>query len=115
MHELTLAAEITELAVAEAEKQHAVAVLEITLEIGVLSGVDADALDFALSLAVKNTTMEHAVVKIIQTGGIGRCKPCNLSFEMTEIWTPCPECRMPAGQILNGQALRIVSLVVDDG
>jgi hydrogenase nickel incorporation protein HypA/HybF len=114
MHELSLALAIVEMAVGEAEKSNGCAVQEIEIEVGVLSGVDADALEFALSLAVKNTKLEHAAVRIIHTKGLGRCNLCDRSFVMNEAWTPCPGCNMPAGQILNGKELRIVSMVVDD-
>jgi len=114
MHELTLATAIVEMAVLEAEKNNAGSVKEIELEVGKLSGVDADALEFALSLAVRNTKLEYTVIKILHTDGIGRCNLCNRSFIMHAVWTPCPGCKMPAGQIIHGEALRVVSLVVDD-
>jgi len=113
MHELTLAMAIVELAEGEAEKNNATSVQGIDLEVGVLSGVEADALEFAFLLAVKNTSLKHATLNIIRTLGLGRCHVCSRNFVMNEICTPCPECNMPAGKIIEGQELRIVSLVVD--
>ncbi|MCK9423064.1 MAG: hydrogenase maturation nickel metallochaperone HypA [Bacteroidales bacterium] len=114
MHELTLAMTIVDMVVEEAERSNAGTVQEIELEVGVLSGVNADALEFALSLAMRNTVLENAFVLIVQTKGSGRCNQCDRVFAMTEIWTTCPGCNMPAGEILSGDAMRIVSLVVND-
>ena len=114
MHELSLAMAIVEMAVGEAEKNDTGPVQEIELEVGALSGVDTDALEFALSLAVKDTYLEHATVKIFVIAGSGWCNQCGLSFVMEDVLTTCPGCNMPAGKILGGEELRIVSLVVDD-
>ncbi len=114
MHELTLALEIVEMVAQETEKHACSAIREIELEVGVLSGVDAEALEFALSVAVGGTLLEKALIRMVRTQGVGRCTPCDCTFEMNEVWTPCPICQMPAGQILSGDSLRVVSLMVDD-
>lgn len=114
MHELSLAMSILDVAAQEVEKNNAGRVQEIQLEVGALSGVDAEALKFALSFATKNTVLEGASVMIIPAEGLGSCFRCNRSFTMTEVWTPCPVCNMPAGKILQGEELKFLSLTVDD-
>jgi len=114
MHELSLAMSILDVAAKEIEKYNTVRVQEIQLEVGALSGVDAEALEFALSFAVKNSFLEGASVKIIHTEGLGLCSRCNDSFIMAEVWTPCPSCNLPAWKILKGEELRFLSLTVND-
>ncbi len=114
MHELNLAMAIVEMAEEEAKKNNAGSVHQIELEVGVLSGVDPDALELALSLAVKNTAIEQASVTMLLTEGFGRCNACDHTFTMTEVCTPCPLCNMPAGKILQGTELKLLSLTVDD-
>jgi len=80
MHELSLAMSILDVAAKEIEKYNTVRVQEIQLEVGALSGVDAEALEFALSFAVKNSFLEGASVKIIHTEGLGLCSRCNDSL-----------------------------------
>jgi len=114
MHELTLALAIVEMAVSEAEKNHAGPIGEIEIEVGSLSGVDADALEFVLPFAAMNTRLERTAVKMIRTEGKGWCPRCDRAFAMAEAWTQCPLCGTPAGKILSGEELRIVSMMVND-
>ena len=48
MHEFSMAIEVISLAQREAAKNKANSIVEITIEVGVLSGVDADAFESAL-------------------------------------------------------------------
>jgi len=50
MHEFSMALEVISLAQREAEKNSANAIQEITIEVGDLSGVEADAFESALGL-----------------------------------------------------------------
>ena len=114
MHELSLAMTILDVAAEEVIKNNAGIVREIQLEVGTLSGVDAEALKFALLFAAKSTVLEGASVIIIPAEGLGRCFRCDHSFNMTEIWTLCPVCHMPAGKIIQGEELKFLSLTVDE-
>jgi hydrogenase nickel incorporation protein HypA/HybF len=114
MHELTIARAIVDMATAEAEHCKAGSVKEIELEVGILSGVDYDALVFALSMAVRGTMLEFSIINVLSVKGLGYCAECGLNFPMFEIWATCPQCAMPASQIIDGEQLRFVSLVVDD-
>jgi len=114
MHELSMALSIIDKVAREVDKNNVGKVTGIALEIGTLSGIDAEALKFALTFAAKNTVMESAKVTIVHTEGLGRCYHCNQDFRMAEIWTPCPVCNIPAGRILNGEELKFLSLTVND-
>ncbi|MBE0647764.1 MAG: hydrogenase maturation nickel metallochaperone HypA [Bacteroidales bacterium] len=113
MHELSLALSILDATSQEMAKNDAGRVQEIKLEVGMLSGVDPEALKFALSVAMESSILEGASVIISSTEGVGQCSQCDHSFPMPEMWTTCPVCRMPAGKILQGEELKIVSLTVD--
>ena len=60
MHEFSLAIEVINLAQREAEKNLAEHIQEITIEVGDLSGVEADAFESALELLVKESILEKA-------------------------------------------------------
>lgn len=64
MHELSIALSIVDLADEQAKKAHACKIIEIELDIGTLSGIEVDALNFALEIAAKDTLLETAAVKI---------------------------------------------------
>jgi hydrogenase nickel incorporation protein HypA/HybF len=64
MHELSIALSIVDLADEQAKKAHAGKIIEIELDIGTFSGIEVDALNFALEIAAKDTLLETAAVKI---------------------------------------------------
>ncbi|MDP1622818.1 MAG: hydrogenase maturation nickel metallochaperone HypA [Bacteroidales bacterium] len=113
MHELSLAMEVIELAQREAEKNGVSTIGEIRIEVGYLSGVEADAFKFALELLVKDTILEHAVIDLIRTPGEGRCSVCNMKFEMMNILDQCPGCRNFPTEITGGKEFRVLDLVAE--
>jgi len=113
MHEFSLAIEVINLSQREAAKSNAREIQEITIEVGDLSGVEADAFGSALDLLVKDSILNHANVKIIRTPGKGICKACNLEFEMNHRMAACPQCRCFPSQINGGDEFRVVSLLVE--
>ena len=69
MHEFSLATEVIKLAASEAEKNKALAVSEITIEIGSFSGVEAEAFESALSLLSEGSILEKTRLNFVKTGG----------------------------------------------
>jgi hydrogenase nickel incorporation protein HypA/HybF len=113
MHEFSMAIEVINLAQREAEKNSASAIEEITIEVGDLSGVEADAFESALELLVKDSILENAILRIIRTSGTGRCNACNAEFEMSHRMAVCPQCQCFPSKISGGDEFRVVSLMVD--
>ena len=60
MHELSIALGIVKIAEDESAKANANSVKVIELEIGSMSGIEMDSLDFAWPVAVKDTVLENA-------------------------------------------------------
>ena len=113
MHEFSLAIEVIDLAQREAEKNMANIIREITIEVGDLSGVEADAFETALGLLVKDSILEDAYINIIRTPGKGRCNACDQEFEMNNRLDICPGCHCFPSEISGGQEFRVISLGVD--
>lgn len=113
MHEFSLAIEVIELARREAEKNNAKEIQEISIEVGDLSGVEADAFESALGLLVKDSMLGNARIEILRIAGKGKCISCNLEFEMNQRMATCPECRCFPSEISGGGEFRVVSLVVE--
>ncbi|MEZ4907084.1 MAG: hydrogenase maturation nickel metallochaperone HypA [Saprospiraceae bacterium] len=78
MHELSIALGIVDLAESEAKKAGGTTIESIELEIGELSGVEIDALEFAWSSATANTMLEKAT-KTIET--FSREEQCALNVK----------------------------------
>jgi hydrogenase nickel incorporation protein HypA/HybF len=112
MHEFSLAIEVINLAQREAERNSAESIQEITIEVGDLSGVEADAFESALELLVKESILEKATVNIVRTPGKGKCYTCDSEFEMKFRMATCPKCQCFPSEIRGGEEFRVVSLVV---
>jgi hydrogenase nickel incorporation protein HypA/HybF len=112
MHELSIAQSIVELAEEQARKHQAKHIEEVELEIGVMSGVELHALDFALESCIKGTMLEPAKIVRHVIKGEGRCGDCENIFPLERLFTPCPACGSCAINILKGKELKIKSIVI---
>lgn len=113
MHEFSMAIEVINLAQREAAKRKANTIQEITIEVGDLSGVDADAFESALGLLVKDSILDQALVSLVRTPGMGKCNSCNDEFEMNHRMATCPKCLCFPSEISGGEEFRVLSLVVE--
>ena len=113
MHEFSLATEVINLAEREAKKAGALFVQEITIQVGDLSGVEADAFESALGLLSGDSVLDKSSIRIIRTPGIGKCNACNFEFEMNQRMTTCPKCSAFPSEVNGGREFRVLSLVVE--
>jgi hydrogenase nickel incorporation protein HypA/HybF len=114
MHELSLALSVIDIVLEEAQTRGIDHITGVELEVGALSGVDSDALGLALELAVKDTQLTTTKFYIVRVPAQGNCPACDLTFGMNEAWTPCPACGGAAARILQGDSLRVTSLMIPD-
>ena len=113
MHELSLAEEVIRLVRSEALSHNAKAVSEITLEVGNLSGIDADAFESALKVLSENSIIDKSGINIIRKKGTGICHSCGIEFEIESRIAECPGCHNLPFEIRGGNEFRVVYLVVD--
>jgi len=83
MHELSIAVNIVDLATEEAANANAKKILRLELEIGKLSGVLPDALEFAMEEAIKGSMLENAAISYNYIPAIANCPDCCNEFETT--------------------------------
>jgi len=108
-----MAVEVINLAEREADKIMARSIQEITIEVGDLSGVEADAFESAMMLLVKDSILDKALISIIRTHGKGKCNSCNHEFEMNQRMATCPLCQAFPSEINGGREFRVLSLVIE--
>ncbi|MEI7661959.1 MAG: hydrogenase maturation nickel metallochaperone HypA [Bacteroidota bacterium] len=113
MHELSLAMEVISLAGRETATKNLKVVREILIEVGTLSGVEAEAFQWGLEMLVKGTILEHAEIQVVRTPGKGKCSSCNTEFEMQNRLDICPGCQCFPSEISGGTEFRVVSLVAE--
>ena len=113
LHELSLTQNIVDLAVEHAGRENAKKILSITLEIGALSGVIAEAVEFAFEICSKGTLAEGAALHIRHIDGRGRCLDCHEESELETLTHVCHHCGSLALETLQGQEMRFTELEID--
>ena len=106
MHELGLTQNIVAI-VGEAAKGRRVT--RVTLEVGKLSGVMADAIAFCFEVVAQGTALEGANLEILEIEGRARCEVCGLEFEAETLFTPCP-CGSRLSKRIRGEELIVKSM-----
>jgi hydrogenase nickel incorporation protein HypA/HybF len=114
MHEFSLAEEVLKIARQEAEKNKALAVSEITIEVGNMSGIEPDAFKSALGLLSDGSILENACINILRIKGKGICVTCGKEFEMDRRVDTCPICNSFPSEIKGGNEFRVVSLIIEE-
>ena len=113
MHELSVAQNIIEIVKENAEKLQAKTVTEVELDIGTISGVVKENLEFAMEVAVKNTILEGAIIKIHVIQANAKCRNCSKEFEMDDIYSMCPHCQSIEYDIISGRELKVKSIKIE--
>ncbi len=113
MHEFSIAINIIDIASKTAENANAEKINEVEIEVGMLSGVIIEALEFALESAVKNTLLENAKIVIEKVRARAECNNCKAEFEPDNLITQCPVCDSLDFKIIRGRELRVKSINVD--
>lgn len=110
MHELSIIQSVVEIC-----EQHANGrpVREVTLEIGALSGVIPEALEFCFEAASTSTLLEGATLVIEKIGATGLCSSCGVVSTMVTYFDSCPHCSAPALDLCSGDEMRVKDLEVE--
>jgi len=114
MHELSIAMSIVDMAQEEAERRD-VRVDAVHLELGLLSGVVADALLFSYEMACSGTRLEGSRLVITEVPIEVYCPTCKVQRILSSMqWFCCPECGTPTADVIHGKELLITALEVRD-
>lgn len=113
MHELSIAISIVDMAIDQAKLASANRVSEVELDIGVLSGIEYEALEFALEMAVKETILEETRFRINRVEPVAECPDCGHLYIPEGMFSHCPQCKKPGIKLIRGTELQIKSLLVE--
>lgn len=113
MHELGITQSIVEIAERTAKQQGVEKILSVTVEVGTLSGVVPEAMEFCFEACSKGTLLEGARLLIEKIPARARCRDCAREFPLEELLACCPQCESIASELLSGEELRIKEMEVD--
>jgi len=110
MHELSIALSTID-EIEEQLEKHGGGVVEVVhLRIGVLSGVDPQALRFAFELACEGTALAQSRLEIESVKLLVFCPVCATTHQPDPQHILCPNCITPEQEILEGRELEVRAL-----
>lgn len=87
---------------------------KILLEVGVMSGVIQEALEFAYDICARGTAIEGAELNIRMVPVTASCEKCFIKFEVHDYSFLCPQCNSTDIKMLSGNELTIKEIEVEE-
>lgn len=113
MHEMSLAEGIVRILEQEAANQGFTRVKIVWLELGELSHVSPEAMEFCFDAVTRTTLAEGARLEIIRVPGTAWCMACAEPITITNRVDGCPKCGGHQLQITGGEDMRLKELEVE--
>ena len=113
MHEMSIAEGILDIALSTMKDNDGTVVHRIQLDLGMMSGVEPDALLFCFDALTKNTAAEGASLDIHTIPIEGRCIDCDMVFPVQDYVFKCPHCGGPTINSIRGRELQVTSIDMD--
>lgn len=110
MHELGITQNIIEIV---AEQAQGLAVQRVVLEIGQLSAILPDSIQFCFDVCRQGTLLETATLEIIEIPGVGKCRHCGTEVFLDQPFGVCPHCNSIELEIVQGEELKIKEIEVE--
>jgi hydrogenase nickel incorporation protein HypA/HybF len=114
MHELSIAQSIIAIAENAVPENNKAAVTGVTLQIGELSSIEIESLEFAFSIIKTDTILQNAELNIQIIKGEAECSVCKTVFPSVTFGICCPLCKSYDVKILKGREMRVLNIVVED-
>lgn len=111
MHELSLTQGVVDICQKYAQGKR---VSVVTLEIGRLSSVVPEAMEFCFTACSDGTLLEGAQLIIKRVDGRGFCEDCCKEQPVSQLYDPCSECGGYALRITAGDKMQVLEIDVED-
>jgi hydrogenase nickel incorporation protein HypA/HybF len=112
MHEFGIAQGLLSTVLAKADENRATQIDLITLELGMVSGVEEDALQFAFGALSEGTKAQHAQLQINNVPLRCFCEQCQAIFECRPFVYKCPTCGKASHDVRSGKELNLIAMEV---
>jgi hydrogenase nickel incorporation protein HypA/HybF len=114
MHEIGIADAIIEASLTEAGRRPGSKLVRVGVRVGVLAGVDGDALRFAFTALIKGTDLDAVDFEIKGCPRRSRCVECGREFESAMYSEPCPGCGSADVALVGGEELDLEYVELDE-
>ncbi|HIR35141.1 MAG TPA: hydrogenase maturation nickel metallochaperone HypA [Candidatus Faecimorpha stercoravium] len=112
MHEMSILMSMVEMAEQYAKQQHAERITGISLEIGEMSAVVPEYVEFLFPDVTEGTMLEGAELSIRRQPVCVCCRDCDTVYEWRKEGFRCPACGSEAAQIVSGREFKIQSIEI---
>jgi hydrogenase nickel incorporation protein HypA/HybF len=112
MHEFGIAQALLETVTGRLRATEATRIATIRLHIGILAGVEQEALTFAFSALAEDTPAEGAQLVIEKIPLRCYCSTCENVFEAKPFAYKCPTCGTPSADIRTGKEMNLIAMEV---
>src|SRR4051794_5057282 len=89
VHELSAIESVVELVTERLGVLGGVQIALVRLEVGVLAGIDPDALRFCFDVCTRDTSLAGATLDIVEIPGLARCRACDAERAIASFTAPC--------------------------
>jgi hydrogenase nickel incorporation protein HypA/HybF len=113
MHELSIATQLVKVVTRVKEENSADRVGQVTVDIGLLAGIDRENLDFCFEAITKGTPLEGAHLKIEEVKPAGKCRKCGEEYEVRLDDFTCPACGSTDFDMLSGSEISIREVEIE--
>ena len=113
MHEMSIAQSILDIVSDTLKDQSDCQLKEVIVQIGELTAVVPESLQFCYNVLTENTPYKDSVLKIKIIPLQGQCETCQSVFKIKNFQFTCPSCNSTAVKVLQGQELQISHLEVE--
>ncbi|TVR81810.1 MAG: hydrogenase maturation nickel metallochaperone HypA [Rhodospirillales bacterium] len=113
MHELALCESVMRILYQEADRHHFTRIKTVRLQLGALSCVAPEAIDFCFKAVSKGTMAEGARLELLREPGAAWCAACGETVTIKERYDPCPSCGSYELHVSRGDELRVKDLEVE--
>lgn len=114
MHEWSLAKMLLQQAARICREQGGQRLVEVRVQIGPLSGIEASLLASAFDQLVCESEISPTRLVVEETALVVRCRDCGDESELSNFDFRCPVCHSRAVRVVQGDQLQLVSVTVDD-
>jgi len=111
MHEMSITQEIIDICQKHAGGKK---VRSLDVEIGELSSIVPEAIEFCFEACSKETDLEGALLNIIRVPGVGLCRDCGAKTRLQLLYDACSNCGSFSVVIESGEEMRVKEIEVDD-
>ena len=113
MHELTVTENILKVALEYAVKENAAKVTDINLEIGQMSSIIDDSVQFYWDMIARDTICEHAQLNFQRIPAKFTCLACEKEYLLGPEPGPCPACGSYNVRLVSGDEFRLESIQIE--